>query len=449
MFKDGILYWIWLADACGTASKSFVRLIERFESPFEIYSLDPSEIEQIDFISHSLKERLSDKSLEKSYSVMKNCKSDKIEIISYADKRYPSRLRLLPDAPAILFCKGKLPDFNSRLCVAIVGTRKMSEYGKRSAYQIGYELAAANAVVVSGMALGIDSVAACGAIGAGGNTVAVLGSGIDVIYPKEHGTLYDKIVKCGAVISEFMPSTPPDRYNFPKRNRIISGLCQGTLIVEGDARSGALITAKTALAQGREVFALPGKINESNSEGPNELIRSGVHVALCSDDIIGHYDFLYHDAIDYKGLKKAKRSSEFDASLIEKLGISARAYKDFSGYTGAAEALTEQRSENIQAAQKKLESKLDSRPDSKSQDIQKESEKVDASRSVSSDHEALLATLDAAAQRVFRDMPIDSAVLPDKLVCGGLSIGDVVTALTMLELCGLVSSLPGGLYIRK
>ena len=212
MLKDEILYWIWLADACGVASKGFVRLIERFESPFEIYSLDPSEIEQIDFIGTRLKEKLCDKSLEKSYSVIKNCKSEKIDIISYADKRYPSRLRLLEDAPAVLFCKGKMPDFNSRLAIAIVGTRKMSDYGKRSAYQIAYELSAANAIVVSGMALGIDGIAAAGAIGAGGDTVAVLGSGVDVVYPKEHKALYDKISKCGAVISEFMPSSVPDRY---------------------------------------------------------------------------------------------------------------------------------------------------------------------------------------------------------------------------------------------
>ncbi len=442
MFKDEGLYWIWLADACGVASKSFVRLIERFESPFEIYSLDPSEIEQIDFISRALKEKLCDKSLEKSYSIVKKCKAQKIDIISYDDKKYPSRLRLLEDAPAVLFCKGRMPDLNARLSVAIVGTRKMSEYGKRMAYQIGYELAAANTVVVSGMALGIDSVAACGAIGAGGDTVAVLGSGVDVVYPREHKELYDKISKCGAVISEFFPTTPPDRYNFPKRNRIISGLCQGTLIVEGDSRSGALITARTALAQGREVFALPGKINESNSEGPNELIRSGVHVALCSDDIIGHYDFLYHDSIDYRGLKRAKKNSEFDPTLIEKLGISARAYKDFSSYTGAAEALTEQTSENIQ--------KIQGKPETESKVGQKavEAPKTEG-KTQNAANEALLAGLDATAQRVFRDMPIDSAVLPDKLVSDGLPIGEVITALTMLELCGLISSLPGGLYIRK
>ena len=245
------LYWIWLAEACGAASKSFVRLIDRFSDPFEIYSLDEEEIERIEGIGERLKSKLCDKQLERAYSVIRACKSGKIDVIAYGDKRYPSRLKKLEDAPAVLFCKGRFPDFDSRLCIGMVGTRKMSEYGKESAYKIAYEMAAANAVVVSGMALGIDSVAACGALAAGGTTVAVLGCGVDVVYPKQHAALYEKIAKHGAVISEFMPSSSPEKYNFPIRNRIISGLCQGTLVVEGDKRSGALITAKCALMQGR------------------------------------------------------------------------------------------------------------------------------------------------------------------------------------------------------
>ena len=215
MFNDQTLYWVWLARACGVASKSFVRLIERFREPYDIYSLDETEVEHIEGIGEGLKAKLCDKRLEESYSVVSFCKKNKVSIISYGDKRYPSRLRLLEDPPAVLFCKGKLPDLDSRVAVAMVGTRKMSEYGKQSAYKIAYEMAAANLIVVSGMALGIDGVAAGGALAAGGDTVAVLGCGIDVIYPKEHGELYDKIARSGAVITEYMPSTRPEKYNFP------------------------------------------------------------------------------------------------------------------------------------------------------------------------------------------------------------------------------------------
>ena len=419
MLSEQVLYWIWLARACGVASKNFVRLIERFETPFDIYSLGEDQIEYIEGIGERLKVKLSDKNLEESYSVLKFCKKNRVDIICYSDKRYPSSLRRLEDPPAVLFCRGKLPDFNTRLCIAVVGTRKMSEYGKQAAYKIAYEMAAANAVIVSGMAEGIDGVAAGGAIAAGGDTVAVLGSGIDVVYPKQHTKLYDKIIRTGAVITEFMPSTPPEKYNFPIRNRIISGLCQGALVIEGVRRSGALITAKAAIAQGREVFALPGKVNESNSEGPNELIRDGAYVALGSDDIIEHYDFLYHDVINYRGLKKAKNFSELDEELIEELNIYSRSYKKHEFESDVSAPVKENKQETIKSEEK------------------------------SSVSEDMLAGLDESARKIFSSMPHDVPVSPDSLVEEGFDAPDVVTALTMLELCGLVSSLPGGLYVRK
>lgn len=422
---DEVLYWIWLARACGVASKDLRRLVEKFESPFEIYLLDPEQIEHIEGIKSRLREALCNKSLEEAYSILRYCKEKKIDVICYSDSRYPTRLRRLDDPPALLFCKGRFPDFNSRLCIAVVGTRKMSEYGKQSAYKIAYELASANAIVVSGMALGVDAVAAAGALGASGTTVAVLGCGIDVVYPAEHRKLSEKIAKSGAVISEFMPSERPERYNFPKRNRIISGLCQGTLVVEGAKGSGALITARTAIAQGRELFALPGKINESNSEGPNELIRDGAIVALSSDDIIAHYDFLYHDAINYKAHRKSKRNSELDTSLIRSLHIGAKTY--------AGEALLTEEDTEATPAQADNNTKNEIKP------AEEKKKETDAN----------IEGLDESLRRVLLEMPIDSAVYPDTLVQPDMTIGDVITALTMLELQGLVGSLPGGLYIRK
>lgn len=416
------LYWVWLSRACGVASRSARRLIEKFESPFEIYLLDAEQIEHIEGISQRLREALCNKSLEEAYSVIRYCKDNDIDIITYSDPRYPSRLKRLDDPPALLYCLGKFPDFNSRLCIAVVGTRKISEYGRQSAYKISYELASAGVVVVSGMALGVDAVSAAGAIAASGTTVAVLGSGIDVVYPPEHKRLYDKIAKNGAVITEYMPSARPEKNNFPKRNRIISGLCQGALVIEGDMSSGALITAKCALAQGRELFALPGKINEVNSDGPNELIRDGALVALSSDDIINHYDFLYHDVINYRAHRAAKRESALNEGIISSLGIGVR-----------SERLPSSRTE-----------KKSVQPQTTAQEKIKKTEKS----SELSESEALEG-LDDFVKKVFYEMPIDTAVYPDALVDGDRGIGDVITALTMLELCGCVSSLPGGLYIRK
>ena len=433
------LYWIWLAEACGAASKSFVRLIDRFSDPFEIYSLDEEQIEHIEGIGERLKARLCDKQLEGAYSVIRACKSSKIDIITYGDKRYPSRLKKLEDAPAVLFCKGKFPDFDSRLCIGIVGTRKMSEYGKESAYKIAYEMAASNVVVVSGMALGIDSVAACGALAAGGTTVAVLGCGVDVVYPKQHAALYERIAKHGAVISEFMPSSSPDKYNFPIRNRIISGLCQGTLVVEGDRHSGALITARSALMQGRDVFALPGKINESNSEGPNELIRDGANVALGAEDILSSYDFLYGDVINYKGLRKAQRKSALDESVIDELGVCARSYKVSPTNEEA----------HVVYGQKEKGNTTSHKADSESTEKARQTATEEIKSEAAPRDDSALDGLDAGVRKIFEEMPIDTAVSPDMLVGEGADVSDVITALTFLELCGLVSSLPGGLYIRK
>lgn len=436
MKDENTLYWLWLAEKCGVASKQFGRLAERYENPFDLYRLDEDEIEQLEGISAPLKAKLCEKGLEASYSILKYCKENRVDIISYGDRRYPERLKTIEDAPILLYCLGHFPDFNSSLCVGMVGTRKMSEYGKQTAYKIGYELASAGAIVVSGMALGVDSAAAAGALSSGGRTVAVLGCGISVVYPKEHKHLMEEISKRGAVITEYPPKEAPHGHNFPKRNRIISGLCQGVLVVEGSVGSGALITARKAIDQGREVFALPGKINESNSEGPNELIRQGAYAVTCSEDILKHYDFLYRDVIDYSGLSRAKRKTDYaDADrALAKYGVS----------TGGAPYAPRRRAERTEQTEEKSFPLEDKRPTPARAEPEQTKE-----RKQSDDSGAMLATLDGTTRKVFESMPIDKAVSPDSLSALGIGIGEAITSLTMLELCGLVSSLPGGLYIRK
>lgn len=435
MKDENTLYWLWLAEKCGVASKQFGRLAERYENPFDLYRLDEDEVEQLEGISAPLKAKLCEKGLESSYSILKYCKENRVDIISYGDRRYPERLKTIEDAPILLYCLGHFPDFNSSLCIGMVGTRKMSEYGKQTAYKIGYELASAGAVVVSGMALGVDSAAAAGALSSGGRTVAVLGCGISVVYPKEHKHLMDEIARRGAVITEYPPKEAPHGHNFPKRNRIISGLCQGVLVVEGSVGSGALITARRAIDQGREVFALPGKINESNSEGPNELIRQGAYAVTCSEDILKHYDFLYRDVIDYSGLSRAKRRTDYaDAD---------RALAKYGVATGGAVYTPRTRATRTETAEQSF-------PLEEKRPVPARAEPVQTKAQSQSDESgAMLATLDETTRRVFESMPIDKAVSPDSLSALGIGIGEAITSLTMLELCGLVSSLPGGLYIRK
>ncbi len=432
MNDENRLYWLWLSERCGIASREFGKLAERYDDPFELYTMAESEIEQLEGIGSPLKARLCDKSLENAYSILRYCRSHRITILPYGDTGYPARLRTIEDPPVLLYVSGELPNMNDRLCVGMVGTRKMSEYGRQTAYTISYELACANAVVVSGMALGVDGVSACGALAAGGSTVAVLGCGISVVYPKEHAKLMRAIARHGAVVTEYPPGERPYGGNFPKRNRIISGLCQGLLVVEGAAGSGALITAKKAISQGRELFALPGKINESNSDGPNELIQNGANVALCAEDILRHYDFLYHDLISYKGLQKAKRERPEEERVLRQYGVSSiyvggRKQRKAAQTDGVEEMPPQEIQQPKQAVPPQAE---------------QSAERPNASAEV-------LAGLDETTRRVFGAMPLDRAIPPDAPELAEIGIGEVVTALTLLELSGLVESLPGGLYLRK
>lgn len=437
MLSEDRLYWVWLSQKCGAASKEFARLIARFENPFDIFRLDADELYAIDCITDPLRDRLSEKSLEQAYSVLKYCSKNGIDIISYGDKRYPLRLKTLEDPPVLLYCVGTFPKFDDRLCIGVVGTRKISAYGMQSTYKISYELASASACIVSGMALGVDAVAACAAMEAGGTTVAVLGCGVDVVYPKVHTRLKRAIAKNGCIISEYPPAEAPYASNFPKRNRIISGLCQGVLVIEGNKQSGAMITAEKAISQGREVFALPGKINESNSEGPNDLIQRGVNIALSAHDIVTHFDLLYHGTVDFTSLYFAKRHSELELSALEKYGVSTDVC--FGELSCGAAPVAKNKAPMQRSIKEASVESVQNRP----------GEETEARPRGADNSSALLDSLDGITKKVFEAMPIDKAISPDEFVASGISISEAITSLTMLEIMGLVSSLPGGTYIRK
>jgi DNA processing protein len=214
--------------------------------------------------------------------------AEQLTVLTIADAHYPQSLRWIPDPPLVLYMRGTLRQEDS-LAVAVVGSRKPSSYGKLTAQRLSTELVQHGFTVVSGLARGIDSLAHQGALQAGGRTVAVLGSGINVVYPPENHHLYDTISNTGAVLSEFPLDTKPERWNFPRRNRIISGLALGTLVIEATTTSGALHTARHALEQGREVFAVPGRIDAPNSRGTNHLIKLGAKLVEGIDDILAEF----------------------------------------------------------------------------------------------------------------------------------------------------------------
>ena len=432
MIGQDALYWIWLAQKCGVASRNFDRLIQKYPNPFDIYRLESEEIAQLDGLGDTLRDKLCEKDLDAAYGIMKYCKSNRIDIVTYADRRYPERLKNIQDPPILLYCMGHFPNFNEALCVAMVGTRKMSEYGKQSAYKIAYELGSAGALVVSGMALGIDGVAASGALASGGQTVAVLGCGIDTVYPKQHKQLMEQIARHGAVITEYPPKEEPHGYNFPKRNRIISGLCQGTVVVEASVGSGALITAKRAIDQGREVFAIPGKINDEGAEGPNSLIREGAYPVLSADDILKHYEFLYSDVINKKKLSRARTNMPTADGVLEKYGLF---------YALGAEEV-EEKVFSVRSSRKKK------KPEEETVAEQKTVE-TPAKEENGQSNAAQIEALDVNTRKILERLPFDSAISVDKIAIDGIGVTEIITALTMLEIDGLVTSLPGGLFMRK
>ncbi len=211
-------------------------------------------------------------------------------ILTMQDAAYPNRLRGIYDPPVLLYGRGALPLFDEEAAIAVVGTRSCTPYGVAVAEEFGYEMAKQGALVVSGMARGIDAAAQRGALRAGGLTAAVLGGGVDVVYPAENRRLYEDIAAVGVLLSEYPPGTEPRSGHFPVRNRIMSGLTLASVVVEAPPRSGALITAHLALDQGRDVFAVPGPITAEASRGCNELIREGAGLASCAWDILGEYE---------------------------------------------------------------------------------------------------------------------------------------------------------------
>lgn len=282
-------YWVWLTTLPGLGERAKLQLLAHFGSPEEIYFAPEGELLLAEGITKLQAALLADKSLDRAEKVLEDCARDGQFLLTMDDAGYPARLRNIYDPPLLLYGKGSLPLFDDEVAVTVVGTRDCTPYGVRAASQLGYELARQGALLVSGMAKGIDGAAMRGALQAGGFTAAVLGGGVDVVYPAENRRLYEDIAATGVLLSEYPPGTEPLPGHFPVRNRIISGLSLASLVVEAPVRSGALITAHAALDQGRDVFAVPGPIDAAASVGCNRLIRDGAGLAASGWDILSVY----------------------------------------------------------------------------------------------------------------------------------------------------------------
>lgn len=446
------LFEIWLSLRVGPANPAFIPLLEQY-TPYDLFSMGPDAIGELPG-DERLKQALCDKDLSQCYQIQQYCRKSGVRILFWQEEDYPGILRLLKDPPMLLYCKGRLPDLNRELCIAVVGTRTMSEYGKRMAYKIGYELGAAKAVTVSGLALGIDAMASAGALAAGGTSMVVLGCGIDIVYPTAHKTLMNEILRNGAVLTEYPPATRPLKHHFPQRNRLISGLCQGTVVVEAQANSGSLITAKNAIAQGRDIYAVPGNVGEENTSGTNDLIRSGANVVLGGRDILENYAFLYRDVLSMSGLTMAEKRSQVDEHFLMKMSVYYKSKTtefpslEGRGASDSPKAETEappsvKRRDPVSASPKTVE-KASPKKESTPRKAPPPSAPREGDRS-----EEILKTLTDTQRRLFEALPLEHAVAVDYLMRSGFDMKDIMSAMTVLEIKGLAVMLPGGLFSRK
>lgn len=273
-------YWLWLAELPGLKGPEKLALLRQFGSPDDIFFADQEEL-ALAGITAEL-----DRDLSAANRILADCQRLGHRILTIQDAGYPQRLKSIFNPPLVLYVRGRLPVVDEEAVIAVVGTRSCTPYGLSSAERLGRELTASGAVVATGLARGIDSAAARGALRAGGIVIGVTGNGLDVIYPPENRDLYDDVAAAGALLSEYPPGAPPDKSHFPVRNRIISGLGVATLVAEAPEQSGALITARTALEQGREVYAVPGPIDAPASAGCNRLIRDGAGLAAAGWDVL-------------------------------------------------------------------------------------------------------------------------------------------------------------------
>jgi len=398
---DNAVYYIWLQTVCGICSGVYMHLFERFSSAKEIY-----ECEDFSFLKgkFSCEQKLQKKDLSAAFEIYKKCRNNDIHIITYHDAFYPDLLRKIQNPPAVLYCKGDIRNLNAEVCIAVVGTRRMTAFGGMVANEFAYSFAKCGAVVVSGLAKGIDAEAHRGALRANGYTVAVLGTPIDEIYPKENEKLFYTLYESGLVVSEMYPGCPRTRADFPNRNRIISGLSRATVIAEAGENSGALITARHAVVQGRKVYAIPGPIGSDNA-GTNSLIKTGIEAATTPLDVLSELALLYPTKI------KTENCASFGPKV--------------SAYGSKVSGLQDEIKEK--ARRQRVVCVKSTLPPSIASPV------VDTG---------------STGKKILAFLSCGKPMTPDELAVGlKIDVSEILVALTLLEIEGKINSLAGNRYI--
>ena len=289
-----LIHWIWLAQLPDITLHQKLQLLQRFPDAEDLFYADGDKLSELE---PKFREALSNKDLSEARKIENKCLQCKIDLLPITDSAYPARLRNISDPPILLYCKGSLPDLAEKPVIGIVGTRKATPYGITATKKVSRQIAACGGLVVSGGAVGIDAAAMQGALETGNPVICVLGCGVDVAYPVKNRQLFEQTAKNGCLLSEYPPGATPERWHFPQRNRIISGMANGVLVTEAPEKSGALITARQALEQGRDVFVIPGNIDVETSAGSNALLQDGAAAVLSGWDVVKVYESQYPDTV--------------------------------------------------------------------------------------------------------------------------------------------------------
>lgn len=375
-------YYIWLQLCLGAGCRKIKEILAFYKTPQNIFKDDKDHRISTGLFTNKQIVNMDKIPLNKAVGILGLCKDSSIKTVVYGDNKYPYCLSVIENPPLILYYKGELPNFDSTPAVCIVGPRNVSDFGKKSAYSLGYRLAKSGITVVSGGAVGCDTFAHAGALKAGGKTVLVIPCGILYDYLPENRKLRKAVTENGCVISEHPPEFPVIRGAFPTRNRILSALSLGTVVVEAGERSGALITARYAYEQGRDVFVIPGAPTKAEYKGSNALLRDGAKPLLDASDIFNEYIFRFPDKIN---IERAFEALDFSAKKQENI-------------------------KNDPKIQKKLN-----------------------------------ISLSKEAEMVYNNLN-KQKFLPEDLSCTGLSAGELLSALTELEMEFIIKALPGGMY---
>ena len=397
-----MIYWIWLAERIGYGNPKLKKLLLHFYNALNIYKADPKTYAAEFGLDDREVKSLSNKSLKRCENIINACNENDIKIISISDASYPECLRNIDNPPAVLYYKGELPDFSNLPSISLVGTRKADTYSIKAAWSLSARLSLANFIVVSGGALGIDSAAHKGAMDTNGITVALLACGINYPYLKSNEELRKSILEGGCLISEFPPDYPLKKFSFHLRNRLISGISLGTVIIEAGENSGALITARNANEQGRDVFVITGKPDDKKYQGSYALLRDGAIPVFKAEDIISEYLHIYGNVID------AEKALNFD--------LSALYTEKYSVKTAPKTVVKTEKTAN-QEAEEKIFSKN------------------------------LYETLSKNAKLVYNCINMDNFTVDD-LITPELSFSEVLSVVTELELSGLITAIPGGRYTK-